>query len=238
MAAPQSSSHSDPNYHKRKHSQMNHPNKPLPQPLPSLANLTGLDIGLRSPTTRSVHSLSTYSSHSSGSIARHALYPPAPLLPPSTAYHPSYSAPTETPLSRPARQWEPARPMSPPHRSPYDRRYPDGQTYPSQNPYYPDRRDEYFPRSVSPSRPHEPSSSYSRPPDSSFKRVPPSPLDPRYRHPTPPLSAATSSSPSWPAGYPYGLQQQQRFEQPTSPRTINQNRWSDYYGNNYPQPRS
>jgi hypothetical protein len=235
MAAPPSLSHSDPTYHKRKHSQMNHPNKPLPQPLPPLA---ALDVGRRSPTARSVHSLSTYSSHSSGSIARHTLYPPASLHTPSTAYHPSYSAPPETPLNRPSRQWEPARPMSPPHRSPYDRRYPDGQAYPSPNPYYPDRRDEYYPRSGSPSHRHEPSLPYSRPPDSSFKRVPPLPLDPRHRNPTPPLSAAASSSPSWPAGYPYALQQQQRFEQPTSPRTINQNRWPDYYGNNYPQQRN
>ena len=253
---------------KRKHSQLSlttSMNKSLPQPLPSLANLTGLDAGRRSPTTRSVHSLSTYSSHSSASHGRHAsLYQPAQPHPPSTAYHPSYAPRNDAPISgrgAPLQKWEASRPMSPPLPPLYDRRYPDVQyssssrDYPKQSqhiPYYPDRRDDYYPRSISPSHPypsHEQSQNYSRPPypsqpDPSYHRVPPppppqQPLDPRYRNPTPPLSAAASASPSWPPGYPYiAPQPQQRYEA-TSPRAslpVSQNRWHEYY--NYPQPRN
>ena len=175
MSAP-SLSMSDPSHRKRKHSQVSHlsgsSGKPLPQPLPSLANLTGIDTGRRSPTPRSVHSMSTFSSHSSGSHGR----PLYPLVPPPlaqiTTYHPiPYATPNESPLSGgagggsrpPQRQWEPNRPPSPPPI--YDRRYPDPQsTYardfpPQQNPtYYPDRPDrresEYYPRSISPSHPY------------------------------------------------------------------------------------
>lgn len=251
---------------KRKHSQVSLPsssmNKSLPQPLPSLSTLTGLDPpGRRSPTTRSVHSLSTYSSHSSASHGRHALlYQPPPPHPPSTAYHPSYTPRNDTPISGRGAppQWESSQPMSPPLTHHYDRRYPDVQyssssrDYPKQSPqlpYYPDRRDDYYPRSISPSHPypsHEQTQNYSRPSypsqhESSYHRVPPppQPLDPRYRNPTPPLSAAASTSPSWPPGYPYiAPQPQQRYEaqSPRTPLSVNQNRWHEHY--NYPQPRN
>ena len=250
---------------KRKHSQISlassSMNKSLPQPLPSLANLTGLDPGRRSPTARSVHSLSTYSSHSSASHGRHAsLYQPTLPHPPSTAYHPSYGPRGDTRISGRSAppQWEASRPMSPPLRPLYDRRYPDVQYSSSsrdyskqsqQAPYYPDRRDDYYPRSISPSHPytsHEQSQNYPRPsypsqPDPAYRRVhpPPQPLDSRYRNPTPPLSAAASSSPSWPPGYPYiAPQPQQRYEaaSPRTPLPVGQNQWHEYY--NYPQQRN
>ena len=89
-------------------------------------------------------------------------------------------------------QWESSQPMSPPLTHHYDRRYPDVQyssssrDYPKQSPqlpYYPDRRDDYYPRSISPSHPypsHEQTQNYSRTsypsqPDSSYHRVPPPP---------------------------------------------------------------
>jgi hypothetical protein len=252
MSAP-SLSMSDPTHRKRKHSQVSHlsgsSGKPLPQPLPSLANLTGLDAGRRSPTTRSVHSISTYSSHSSGSLGR----PLYPLVPPplaqATTYHPiPYATPNESPLSGsgvgrpPQRQWEPNRPLSPPV---YDRRYTDPQStysrdFPSQtNPtYYSDRREsDYYPRSISPSHPYhsqekqtspQQQPGYSRqhyqPDPSTLHRLahPPIQIDPRYRNPTPPLStSAASNSPSWPPGYPYPTATQPRYvEQPPSPRTV------------------
>ena len=102
---------------KRKHSHVNLPsssmNKPLPQSLPSLANLAGLDAGRRSPTMRSVHSLSTYSSHSSASHGRHApLYQPVIPHAPSTAYHPSYTPRNDRPISGRGAppKWEASRP--------------------------------------------------------------------------------------------------------------------------------
>ena len=274
MSAP-SLSMSDPSHRKRKHSHISHlsgtSGKPLPQPLPSLANLPGIDSGRRSPTARSVLSLSTFSSHSSGSHGR-PLYPlvPPPLAQATTYHHVPYATPSESPHSgsgtnRPPRQWEPTRPPSPPLPRPlYDRRYTDPQStysrdYPAQNPtYYPDRREtEYYPRSISPSHPYPPHeqpppkqaqpASYSRAPyqpdPSTFHRPPPS-IDPRYRNPTPPLSAsAASNSPSWPSGYPYPQTGgPPRYEQPTSPRTVMaapppNNRWAEYY-NSYPPQRS
>jgi hypothetical protein len=220
---------------KRKHSQISHvdsPSRPVQQ-LPSLvANLAGLEAGRPSPTFRSGQSISTFSSHSSNSLGR-GLQPPYPAVA-STAFHPSYTGSERDPhMSRVlTRQWEQTRAVSPQTLPPlYDRRYSAEQpTYPTRdhppppNAYYPDRREEFYPRTGSPYRgyPHHEqpaNSTYPRtgfPPtaDPAFHRPP----DPRYRVPTPPLSNATTSSPSWPSGYPY-VSGQGRYET-TSPRTM------------------
>ena len=254
MPAPRAASLTEAAFRKRKHSQVSHSQKGTPQPLPSLANLTGLDTGRRSPAMRSVHSIST---HSSNSSASHALYPPALPHPPSTAYHPSYGTHRD---KQPPRAWEPSRPVSPPPPQPfYDRRYSDTAPrdpsapitqHQQQSLYYQERREELYPRSVSPSHPysHEHLNppygrpSYSAQTGSPLPRVPPPPpIDPRYRHPTPPLSSTASNSPLWPAGYPY-VNPQKRYEVP-SPRTyyrtspsVPQSRWPEYYP--YPSQRS
>lgn len=244
LPAPRSHSMSDASSRKRKHDstgQQSTSQKPGGQPLPPLAVLTGMDP--RSPTTRSVHSMSTYSSHSSASHGRHGQIYSAPTThTPSTAYHPSYGTGEMAIPGRVNRQWEELRPMSPLPPL-YDRRYPDAQTtYPPSStfpqPYYPDRREEYPPRPASPTHSYDQHITFPRPSfpssDPAFARPPPT-LDPRYRQPTPPLSAAPSNSPSWPPGYPYPTPQQ-RYES-SSPRTVHgQNRWPEYY--NYPSQRS
>ncbi len=116
LPPPRSHSLSDLSFRKRKHTEISHlstpTHKPVAQQLPSLTSLPGLDSGIRSPT---VHSISTYSSHSSNSLGRHAsLYQPL-QPPPSTAYHPTYTTPPEPPINRHlSRQYDPARPISPP----------------------------------------------------------------------------------------------------------------------------
>jgi len=242
LPPPRVHTESDASYRKRKHAQISHLSTPThkssPQQLPSLSSLTGVDPGRRSPGLRSVHSISTKSSHSSGSHAKKG-YPA-----PSMAYHPSYPTPAEPPRHRP---WE-QRPHSPSLPPIYDRRYSESSTSyppssrdipphqpppppppPPPNPYYPSR-EEYYNRPISPYPPHE------QPPYPPRPEVHRIQNDPRYHHPTPPLSTVTSNSPSWPAGYPYS----QRYELPLPPPPAHAppNRgWpvrEDYY---YPPPR-
>jgi len=238
LPPPRAHTESDLSFRKRKHAQISHLSTPThkssPQQLPSLSTLTGVDPGRRSPGVRSVHSMSTFSSHSSGSHHQRQGY----QVPPSTAYHPSYNTPPDPPRPR---HWE-QRAHSPSLPPIYDRRYSESSnSYPGSsrdfpahqppppNPYYPPR-EEYYTRPVSPYPAHEPVPYPQRP---EVHRVP---SDPRYRHPTPPLSAAPSNPPSWPAGYPYP----QRYEAPPPPHPppAPQNRgWpvrDDYY---YPPPR-
>ena len=200
-----------------------------PQPLPSLANLTGLDAGRRSPTARSVHSQSTYSSHSSTSQGRHGqLYPyssaPAPM-PVSTAYHPLYGPAMEG--RQGSRGWEQKGLMSPPPSLPpmYERRYqgpPPTKFPPGRGEFNPppqqhgyDRRDsEYYQRPISPTT--RPSASVPYPittqqsgSSTSFHggQHPATPsIDPRYRGPTPP-SSVNSAGATWPSGHPYASPQ-------------------------------
>ena len=195
--APQLQAISDPNSRKRKHSLVSHlsatSSQKTGQQLPPLANVTGLDVGRRSPGLRSVHSISTYSSHSSASINRSGMYPPS--QPVSTAYHPSWGGQTDRPAG-----WEQARqPKSPTPLPPlYDRRYsePQSSSYapssvsrehaprPNQTPYYPDPREEYYRRNSPP--PH--------PPPQHQAHHPPY-ATPHHENPPPPTVAYRTSYP-------------------------------------------
>jgi Fungal specific transcription factor domain len=233
-----------------------------PQPLPSLANLTGLDTGGRSPTSRSVHSHSTYSSHSSTSQSRIGqLYPHSsvpPKMPVSTAYHPTYG--TTVDVRHGSRQWEQKGLMSPPPSLPplYERRYqepvPPKHNFPPEREYnvppqqsYNRRDSEYYQRPISPTtRPPYPPLQQQPDPTTFHGRHPP-PIDLRYaRTSTPPSSVSGGTVHGWPQGYPYASPQSAtyRYDHPPptsvapSPRIVagpsGQQRYNEYY---YPPPR-
>ena len=156
-----------------------------------------------------------------------------PARPPSPPLPPLYD-----------RRYSSEAPSYPPSSGQRDYPTPTHQPPPPQSttaPYYPvhahppdPRRtsEEFYPRSISPSHSYEHHhipSARPYPPEHAYPHRPPPPtLDPRYRHPTPPLSSAASNSPSWPPGYPYvgplppqqQPPQQGRYSDPaTSPRS-------------------